>query len=816
MSVPGCRAMTKMGLRDNMYDLDSCQSLYYWAHAQPWKCGFEHLTLSKADEAGWWFFLSRSSALSVMKPQCCYLILWLSPPFNESRRFIASTHVKMSAINLRNPLALLQRPKPVWENPELSIGPFRGVAKGGMKYWDAQGPAQEAYDQFSTDIQQILNSSCGPVRCSSAVVYDIYMVGRESSTAIPHVMFSCKQPKSRKQAVAAVRKSGIMQRWPGIDLGHWEYPPHILNLRLLASSGITDDLDDDLTSYYCLRRIIDPETPTETLAIQFILSGPTDHRVATIGSVTEHNGKLFYVLPHHIFSAPYATDMDSELEDSSDCEFGAFASDDLISDEEAEFTSQYSISPPLSDTGSDSESDAEDVFSDGELDDWSLPRPEEIETGTTDDDEYSERLFLRPHLPKGDSVKRLARDPDVSSPDLDYALLEADPDDDLLAGLPVLSKENVSKVSPGGAAVTTVTGAGHVLHGRLSGRVSYVRAPNAATFQEALVVNLNGPLHPGDCGSIVRDNTTGKIYGHIFLGSVESGVAYIMPAGNVLRHVRTTLERLDEGIISGITDSNDSCMRLSTTSITRTAMDSHHQLMVRRPTTYSEYKDPWICAVHPTDLAGTAMLDDANDKFTSQVDNARMTPSDCQESFALLQAQKSWLQRTGTDQNMERFLYRDRASGELRTLCYEMEGVDRINEIALVLTRYLSDNTDSDSHGSDHQYAERVIARITEILSDIRKTVPVTGDKREDDTALTRVGVNDISGATRTVYMLGMHFNTGNAKERFVRSILGRELDGQQEIPMVGGCSHDWGDTYEYLFGSQIFVIVCENARTFR
>ncbi|BCS28316.1 uncharacterized protein APUU_61364A [Aspergillus puulaauensis] len=172
----------------------------------------------------------------------------------------------MSAIHLRSPLSLLQRPKPVWENPELSIGTFRGVAKGALKYWDAQGPAQQAYDQICTDIQQVLNSSCGPVRCSSMVVYDIYMFGRETSTAVPHIMFSCKQPKSRKQAVAAVQRSGILHRFPGIEVGHWEYPPHILNMRLLASSGLEEDLDlDDSASHHFLQPIPDPEDPTETL-----------------------------------------------------------------------------------------------------------------------------------------------------------------------------------------------------------------------------------------------------------------------------------------------------------------------------------------------------------------------------------------------------------------------------------------------------------------------------------------------------------------------------------------------------------------------
>lgn len=637
------------------------------------------------------------------------------------------------------------------------------------------------------------------VRCSSAVVYDIYMVGRETSTAVPHIMFSCKQPKSRKQAVAAVRRSAILQRFPGIELGRWEYPPHILNLRLLASSGLEEFDLDDSASHYFIRPIPDPENPTETLAIQFVVSGSTHHRVATIGSVTEQNGKLFYVLPQHIFSAPYTTEIDSELEDSSGCEFGAFAGDDQISDEEAEFTSQYSMSPRASEAGSDSDYDSEDIFWDSEAQNWSG----ESQSITRNDDEYEERRLIPLPLPKGDALKRLARAPDVSSPDLDYALLEVDPNDRLLTGLPVLSKSNVSKVGPGGAAVTTVTGAGHLIHGRLSGRVSYVRAPNSEKFQEALVVDVNGPLNPGDCGSIVRDDITGKIYGHIFLGSVESGVAYIMPAANVLRNIKAAFKRIDDSAISSNIYTSNLSTESEVTSMTAAPIHSRH-----------EYKARLICALDATELAVTAMLDNAHPTLTCRVDNASVAPSACHENcvFAFKptgQAGKWSLQRTDTNQDMEDVPYRDEAAGELKGLCCEMEAVHHINELACAVTSYLSD---LHNHRGEHQYAEMAVARRIEMLPDVRKIVPVRVAKRGD-----RVKFADISAATQASYVLDMDSpDTEKANNIFVGSSPDEGSTGQEENPMVGSCTHESSDTQEYCTGSSVFFVIWESTPRFR
>ncbi|RHZ61819.1 uncharacterized protein CDV56_108075 [Aspergillus thermomutatus] len=144
----------------------------------------------------------------------------------------------MSTSRIEATLSLLQRHKPRWPDPELSIGKFLGNMKGKYNCWEAQGPAREAFKQVEPEIKALLETSCGPVPSSSFILFDIFMIGETQSTAVPYIMFSCKRRKYRKSAVTVVEQSDILQECPpGIHLGDWDYPPHLKDLRFLASSA---------------------------------------------------------------------------------------------------------------------------------------------------------------------------------------------------------------------------------------------------------------------------------------------------------------------------------------------------------------------------------------------------------------------------------------------------------------------------------------------------------------------------------------------------------------------------------------------------
>jgi hypothetical protein len=486
--------------------------------------------------------------------------------------------------------------------------------KGKYKYWEAIGPAQEAYEQISEAIQEVLNSSCGPVRCSSIVNYDIYMVGRTSATAVPHIMFSCKQVESRKQAMAATRKSGVLeQRAPGIDVGQWVCPPHIVNLQLTASNcystnigwvatynpiddAVKELFDDPVTIYtpprysgsnledlsyyphrdldskiqgvwYSTRPIFDPGNPSRTLAMQLIQKKRLDdgsivQRTATIGSVVEYYGKKFYLAPEHIFSTPQddgcsATPNLQQTLDDSDCEFGAFSDDWEVTDEEVEFMSQYSLSPAPSDVESDADSsDAEHSEEEADEEYFPMPRYGPIPPGRILHAEGTQDLSS---LLEFGSVYKDIQEPLTTSRELDYVLMPADELDASTSHLPIISEGNWARVQADAVAVTAVTGSGRLLQGILSGKPSYLRLPNSMSFQRAHTVRFDGHLLPGDSGSIVRDADTGLIYGHIIAGSPEARIGYIIPTEDVLTHLEAFV-----GIAQLLNCANDDLRAYST------------------------------------------------------------------------------------------------------------------------------------------------------------------------------------------------------------------------------------------------------------
>lgn len=161
----------------------------------------------------------------------------------------------MSPPRFPNPLSLFQKPKPRWSDPEESIDKFCGM-KGKYKYWSAKGLVDETFQKMRPSIMELLKNECGPVASLSCVQFDIFLIGEAPETSRPHIMFSCARSEARKTAVAAMKESDIYNQCPpGFSLGHWEYPPHIENLELKASSGYQenfnvkpDELSESITS----------------------------------------------------------------------------------------------------------------------------------------------------------------------------------------------------------------------------------------------------------------------------------------------------------------------------------------------------------------------------------------------------------------------------------------------------------------------------------------------------------------------------------------------------------------------------------------
>lgn len=455
----------------------------------------------------------------------------------------------MASSRLQNALSLLQKKhKNPWPDPESSVGKFCGTKKGRFKCWKAKGPAHEVFQHMSIDIKELLEKDCGPVPSSNFVHFDIFMIGETPATAIPHIMFSCKKREPRKEALAAVRKSEILSHYtPGIELGHWDYPPYLKDLQFLGSSTEPVDSDESTATSQChLTPVYDKNKPWKVSAMQLQLSpssnGLGSLRKATVGSILEVADKRFYLAPAHIFpgcnSPQHILSDDDIQEGDSDCEFGGFENEDgsLGEEDEVEFMSQYSMSPESSDVESESDFDSEDYSSDVDFEE--IPSIEPRKKPSIDEESrFASELSA---LEVVESARELhstrleVKSPSFTSVELDCALIEVSDNDYLTITLPTFSRTSVCQVGPGDVDVTTMTGSGTSLTGTLSGRPLYIRFPDTRKYQKAFVADFADYLQPGDCGSIVRNARTGDIYGHIFAGSVESKVAYIIPAMDVL------------------------------------------------------------------------------------------------------------------------------------------------------------------------------------------------------------------------------------------------------------------------------------------
>ncbi|KAJ5318267.1 hypothetical protein N7476_004687 [Penicillium atrosanguineum] len=437
----------------------------------------------------------------------------------------------MSASQIRKTLSLFHKPKTHWHNPEQSIGDFCGTKKGRFNCWAAKGPAEEAFEKVRVQIIEILEIECDRVPNSGYVLARMFMIGKTQASAVPNIMFSCADRESRKAAVAAVRNSKLLDQLPpGICLGDWPHPPDLKIPRPLASAmryacpNIHDEQEiRSFSSVHVQKTYNIVKGQALRLELQKSSTELESGRSATIGSIVQIFDRRFYLAPAHFYYPEefFSPEVESDLEDS-ECDFGVLDDEpeDLSDAQEAEFMSQYSLSPESSDLEEDWDLDENNSLSDCESDylisgeqseslNSDIVAPEEDVTYSIPDNPHITSLH---HFTSPEAVL-----PTINSDSLDYCLIEIGKSEHCLPDLPVLSRENIGQPRSGSTNVLAATGAGNVLVGVLSSGLSCVRLPKATTYMSVLTVKFERSLQSGDSGSIVRDAKTGMIYGHIAL-----------------------------------------------------------------------------------------------------------------------------------------------------------------------------------------------------------------------------------------------------------------------------------------------------------
>lgn len=483
---------------------------------------------------------------------------------------------------VRRQFSLFQKVKTKWSDPKASVGKFCGM-KGKYSCWEAKGPAEDTFTRLSKDIATLLERTCGPVPASSQVIYDIFMVGETPATAVPQIMFSCRKVGPRKEAMETLKKSGLLISYPGIETGHWQFPPHILDPRLLASEE-EPNYPTETANSPLLRLLVpiyessiktSPSTPSTTISvIRLYTVNPSEPRSAslkaTVGSLTCFAGKTFYVSVSHAFvrndynnPEPFLGTEDDD--DDSEFQFGGLGDGEEdfgeLDDEELEIDDSGSMT-------SESSGSQDDFSPDVPIDessesfslvgsDASLRMPKPTDMDSSHNRDSLEIRSTSPSTPLVAFSGNQQANADfatiyLESTDLDYALIEPSSDHNItpaLSRLPMISSSNIGEIPPGETRVMTMTGSSGLSYGILSGRPSYIRLMSSKTFQETYTVTIDGPLMPGDSGSVVVSPDTLEVYGHMVVGSSISRTAYIIPASNVLKDLRLREEAISSTTI---------------------------------------------------------------------------------------------------------------------------------------------------------------------------------------------------------------------------------------------------------------------------
>lgn len=110
-----------------------------------------------------------------------------------------------------------------WWFPQLSTGRLILTVEGN-NFWEAKGPALETFEELKPMIGAYLKAHLTTI---SDPLYCVFMTGRTADTARPTILFYFRDVNRRKDARCirdAVRKSGILNRYPGFKTGHSSRP----------------------------------------------------------------------------------------------------------------------------------------------------------------------------------------------------------------------------------------------------------------------------------------------------------------------------------------------------------------------------------------------------------------------------------------------------------------------------------------------------------------------------------------------------------------------------------------------------------------
>ncbi|KXS99580.1 hypothetical protein AC578_2204 [Pseudocercospora eumusae] len=412
-----------------------------------------------------------------------------------------------------------------WPNPEESTGRLYGILGKSQYYWEMCGKARESFIQLARDIKEHLEKHGDAV--SSTVYWSAYMVGRIQKSANPMVFFCSNDTRARLRVRQEIESSGILVRYPGFRTGDCNRPPHLSQLRPLATGEAAHEPPSPPA--YLTTTCSNPMGAS----IMVKQTGGSNLLVpVTVGAVLEVGESLYFTTVAHAFNA-IAAIFDSATEIDTDIEFDFDDEDDTSSNCSLDDT----VSMPELFAPAASQQPHED-HSEGLQISSAISAVEEAPNQS--DSSNGTPFYTQEDVVFSSQVDDKSR--------LDYCLIGLNTDDTRIfkqspteaiqcAYHSVLPKR-VSGPEAHDSPIVAYTGSRKASRGSLSGTPLFLSLTGGKITQELWSVHLEGTLVDGDCGSVVISTDSKALEGHIVAGSPEAGTALIVPAYQVMEDLQ--------------------------------------------------------------------------------------------------------------------------------------------------------------------------------------------------------------------------------------------------------------------------------------
>lgn len=409
-------------------------------------------------------------------------------------------------------------------------------------------PVRQAIEQYNSKIRREIERYLDHIKTDgSAFLIRLCMIGRKGEKPSPTIMIFSANRDLSKKLEASVRGSGILDRYPELQLSSCTIPlePPAIPLKserrarrqnTSTSIGAEPKASKTDTS--------DISGPRMGRKLELIVSSEQGLRVqhATGGLIVRIGDEMYQITS---FGSEGATKEWNSVSDSprgrEDSEFDSH-SEAEDSGYEQEFTSEKSL---LVKKGRRRERrpyrHGQELLVSKEpypCEAVCSPPPESDGGIATSliwkekDTSFTHTNRRKPiHTIRKDSHYTLVKLTDHESAEASNVVLRGE--DHVPRGIDVVE---IAKVGEEAVGVLVVTARGSV-QGTVLPDIASVSLRGSAPSQTVHAIILSEPLYPADCGSAVIDTVTGSCYGHIALKAEGHVVAYMAPAADTMADI---------------------------------------------------------------------------------------------------------------------------------------------------------------------------------------------------------------------------------------------------------------------------------------